>query len=281
MNILKDTKKITQNLVPNLNSALNTIIHSLTDIFYVHGRGKANLHIVDNIASYRCSIPTILAAQVKYYGQYAEDLIIQSLLKATLPEKYETRKIKYLDIGANHPINMSNTWLLYCDGMTGTLVEPNPDMFEDLISIRPNDVLIQGAIGTQQDIDRASLFVSNRHELSSLNKEFIQEYNETRKFDDNIKEIDVRLFDINQIIEEHYQEHGIDFLNIDVESLDFEILETMNFDKYKPKVICIEPSDCFSHLDNHKNSDRINKFLQHYSYHLVAETSANMIFLHI
>ena len=57
----------------------------------------------------------------KSFSQFGEDLIIDNALDI-LKEK----NISYLDIGANHPYFLSNSYYFYRKGANGTLVEPDP-----------------------------------------------------------------------------------------------------------------------------------------------------------
>src|SRR6266404_5627195 len=73
-------------------------------------------------------------------SQFGEDKIVASLL----PEKGT-----YLDIGAYHPHLYSNTYLLYKKGWSGTVVEPNPDMFVLWRVFRPKDTFVNCAVGSR------------------------------------------------------------------------------------------------------------------------------------
>src|SRR5215470_302661 len=55
------------------------------------------------------------------YSQFGEDLIISDLFN-----KLSIDRVSYLDIGANNPSFVSNTYLFYERGFRGVLVEPNP-----------------------------------------------------------------------------------------------------------------------------------------------------------
>ena len=56
----------------------------------------------------------------KTYSQYGEDLILSSAIEYLKIDE----NISYLDIGANHPMSLSNTYLLYKQGASGVLIEP-------------------------------------------------------------------------------------------------------------------------------------------------------------
>ena len=48
------------------------------------------------------------------------------------------------------------------------------------------------------------------------------------------------LVPINRIMTEHFPRGGPDFVSIDIESLDLAVLRTMDFSRFRPKVICTE-----------------------------------------
>ena len=60
----------------------------------------------------------------------------------------------------------------------------------------------------------------------------------------NIKEKDMQAFSLDEILNRNkYKNTKIDFLNIDVEGADLEVLEGLSFDKFKPELICLEIHD--------------------------------------
>ena len=72
------------------------------------------------------------------YSQCGEDLLVALVLQLIRG----SRPKKYLDIGANHPLNLSNTALLYADGVQGILIEPDPYFVNLLSNKRPRDKVL-------------------------------------------------------------------------------------------------------------------------------------------
>ena len=73
-----------------------------------------------------------------------------------------------------------------------------------------------------------------------------------------------------------YKNKQIDFLNIDAEGVDFQVLKSLDFNIYKPKLICIEmwrtnPKKSIKH-------NNIYKFLKNKNYKLIATEGANCLF---
>jgi len=68
----------------------------------------------------------------------------------------------------------------------------------------------------------------------------------------------------------------IDFLTIDVEGMDLEVLQSNNFYKYKPKVVLVEIfSSNFTDIDNNE----IAKFMKSYNYSIYSKTFNTIFFI--
>ena len=61
----------------------------------------------------------------------------------------------------------------------------------------------------------------------------------------------------------------IDFLNIDTEGNDLEVLKSLDFKRYKPKLICVELVDHFNPKQKEIKKHKIYKFLKNNKYQLV------------
>lgn len=166
------------------------------------------------------------------FAQQGEDLVADSLLTAlgaTTPT--------YLDIGAYDPILGSNTYHFYRKGGRGVLVEPNVSLTDRLRRVRPKDTVLPIGIGLD-DTPAADYFVFVQPQLNTFDKEQADRLvNEGgAKLERVVK---MPLVNVNRVIAEHFGA-APDFLSVDVEGLDLAILKTLDFGKYRPKVICAE-----------------------------------------
>lgn len=235
----------------------------LSNLLNIHGKKDPNFCVLDQIAQKSCSVPTILSADVRSFAQYGEDVIVKGLLLAHAKERYREKKIFYLDIGANHPVNMSNTWLFYEEGMMGVLVEPNSALHEEIARTRPRDILIKGAVATG-DEKEADFFIPRHHELASLRSDFINAYHKQRGLSgDAIECVRVQTFDINAV----------------VEGADLDILRSLDLTRYRPTIICVEPSTGIVGCGLEDNDELIKNYLADQGYVFAAATPANMIYL--
>src|SRR5258706_16460712 len=75
------------------------------------------------------------------YSQSGEDIIITNLFT-----RLGIKNPSYLDIGANEPVAVSNTYRLYTRGSKGVCIEPNPVMYNKLKKKRKRDVCINAGV---------------------------------------------------------------------------------------------------------------------------------------
>ncbi len=169
-----------------------------------------------------------------YYAQVAEDVLAQAL--------FHTLKIespRYLDIGAFHPIYSNNTYLLYQRGCRGVLVEPNVDLIELLKKERPGDTVLNAGIGFTAATE-ADYYVMTLPQWNTFSKEeaerSVKESNNEVKIERVVK---MPLLSINDVIAKHF-DGKVNFISIDTEGLDLDILKSLDFTKYRPEVFCVE-----------------------------------------
>ena len=210
------------------------------------------------------------------YSQNGEDLIIKNLFN-----RLRIPRPTYLDIGANHPVYISNTYLLYVKGSSGVCVEPNEILYKKIKALRKRDVVLNAgvAFNEQRESDFYQ-FPYKAHGLSTFSQKEAEFWEITGN--ENIgkftpeKVIRMPLLRINDIIREHFSSSP-NFISIDVEGLDLEILKTLDFTEYRPEVFCIE---CIRYLDNNKeetDNDILN-FMKEAGYFVYADTHINTIF---
>lgn len=80
------------------------------------------------------------------------------------------------------------------------------------------------------------------------------------------------------IFKKHFSDKAPDFISMDVEGMEFQILKAMNLDKYTPKVICLETVDYSNDGRSEKNTALID-FVKNKGYVVYADTGINTIFI--
>ena len=168
------------------------------------------------------------------YSIEAEDLLVDTAFHVVL--KQFTTGV-YLDIGAAHPVESSNTYYFYKRGWRGICVEPNPDFCSLYPEFRPHDKLYNIGLSS-----KAGTFQYNTFEHAYLNGFYGQDIVDWHISVNKQKYLGCTELECREIGEflENEISSSIDFLNIDVETLDEKILSAWRWDICKPTVICAE-----------------------------------------
>ena len=200
-----------------------------------------NLHILQNIY-----IKNNFFFRKKSYSMDKEDLVIDEYFK-------NKNKGFYVDVGCYHPLQRNNTMLLYQKGWRGINIDISDFSIKLFKFLRPDDFNLNVAVSNKEgEID---MFFQKK--LSQLST--IKENSAKNAFQGNILNKKILSRKLTSILEQgKYKDQKIDFLNVDAEGADFEVLQSLDFNKYSPELICIEViekdlenSDVFNFL--HKN----------------------------
>lgn len=206
------------------------------------------------------------------FSAYGEDLIVFAWLEAAGVSPAEAT---YLDVGAAHPQRLSNTFLLYRHGAKGVLVEPDPEQAAFLQAQRPRDTVLNAGVAfderRQADLIRLSTRLFNTFHEDQAGKVVSASENWRPDQRQCVKDrVRVELIPINDIMQEHFSEARLDFLSIDVEAKDFDVLQSLDIARWKPRLICIEAS---------APESTVSPYLSPFGYSLVARTPDNLVYL--
>lgn len=205
------------------------------------------------------------------YSQSGEDLIINFASKAMRIEFPS-----YLDIGAHTPVALNNTYLFYKSGSKGVCIEADPDLFKVFKKKRRRDISLNCGIG-HQDSGQSDFYLMTNSTLNTFSKE---EAKRCESYGTNfIKSvIKVPIFGINSILEKYFAGNSPDIISIDVEGLDFAIISAIDFDRWRPKIFCIETLT-YSETRKEEKNEAIISFLKSKDYIVYGDTYINTIFV--
>ena len=207
------------------------------------------------------------------YSQAGEDRIL-----AFLFDTMGIKNLSYLDIGANHPEICNNTYLFYRRHSKGVLIEPDPAFNKVLQKARPNDKIIQAAISDKQT-GEADFYIFNEPSINTLSKEEAIIRQQSGKY--YIKETQkIQLLTIEKIITDYLNNSVPHLISLDVEGVDFDVLNAFDFTKYPVPVWVIETCE---YSENHikPKITSIIDLMKAKGYFIYADTYINTIFVNV
>lgn len=203
------------------------------------------------------------------FSQMGEDLIVWNVLHSLLKPAEKCTQT-YIDVGANDAYALSNTALMYMHGWSGLLVEPNPVLAKRLEQARPRDRVLQAGVGSKRNL-AADFHVFKDDVLSTFSPGESSRYREMGHMLDKV--ISIPIITLDQVFEEL---PAPDFLNLDIEGLDVEVVESADWRRYRPAVICVE-TGVYSMPP--RRDPTVARLLERRGYFLYADTFNNSILL--
>ncbi len=201
------------------------------------------------------------------YSQCGEDLILDYL------NHHKTTGF-YVDVGANDPRVFSNTYFFYKKGWNGLVVEPNLQKLSQYSYWRKRDVRVRCAVGPQGSF---TFYTFKEDALNTMSEEVARSYeNMGHKI---LSTETVPSLPLSDIFKEQNIKH-IDFLSIDTEGQNFEVLQTNDWNTYRPNFVVVETAE-FDKPDDESLEEKYNTYMEHVGYKKVANTTMNSIYKNI
>jgi FkbM family methyltransferase len=165
------------------------------------------------------------------YAQNREDFLIAAFFP-------DVEAGHYVDVGAGHPEEQSVTKLLYDRGWSGINIEPIPELAAALRAERPRDLTLQVALAATAG--EATFRQYTGWGLSTLNAEMAAEHQaHPTSWTDEYTEYNVETVTLAGVLEEHPLPHAHVF-KVDVEGAEYDVLSGVDWDRFKPDLVCIE-----------------------------------------
>jgi FkbM family methyltransferase len=161
----------------------------------------------------------------------------------------------YIDCGANDGINQSTTWFYEKTlNWRGILIEPIPQVFEMLKKNRSKDNIFVNAALVSKRFAKKYIDI-NFNPLDTLTGSVL--YNNKNSKKNLVKAVTLSsIFKNNKI-------KKVDFFSLDVEGYEFEVLQGINFKKFKFKYILVETA----------NPKKLNNFFLKKNYNFIERLS--------
>jgi len=222
---------------------------------------RCPLHIADELYSYKFNWFNNIS-----FSQEGEDLVINRFLN-------NQEKGFYVDIGAHHPIRFSNTYKFYLMGWRGINIDAMPGSMSLFNQIRPNDTNLELAVSNKPET--LTYYIFNEPALNTFSEEEAKSH-ENNNLYHIIDKKNIKMSTLASILDSYLpNDTQIDFMSVDVEGLDLLVLESNNWNKYKPSMLLVE--SLRENLDSIDNN-LIYKYLKEQGYDLVAKTYNTLFF---
>jgi len=169
------------------------------------------------------------------WSQEGEDMVLRRIFG-------QTRNGFYVDVGAHHPKRFSNTHRLYLRGWRGINIDAMPGSMRLFKRHRPRDINLE--IGISRERKVMQYFIFNEPALNGFSSEVANARVKTggRYKIDNV--VNIATYPLGEILECNLNSgQKIDLLTIDVEGLDFEVLQSNDWFKFRPNYILVEILD--------------------------------------
>jgi FkbM family methyltransferase len=162
------------------------------------------------------------------FAQEGEDLVLARLFE------HQATGI-YVDVGAHHPVRFSNTYLLHRRGWRGVNIDAAPGSMAAFEHMRPDDINLEVGITAREETRAFHVF--DEPALNTFDSERARSLDRPPYKIVNV--CDVRCAPLSNILREHAI-GVIDLLSIDAEGFDFEVLQTVDWEVARPKVVITE-----------------------------------------
>ncbi|MDO8863478.1 FkbM family methyltransferase [Haliea sp. E1-2-M8] len=200
------------------------------------------------------------------WSQEGEDMVLRRIFD-------NKEKGFYVDVGAHHPKRFSNTYLFYRRGWSGINVDAMPGSMDLFEKWRPRDINLE--VGVAQMTGTLGYYVFNEPALNGFSAELSQERDQGDS-SYRIKEvINIKVQPLADILATHLNDIEIDFLTVDVEGLDLEVLKSNDWSKYRPKYVLAEILNCDP---ERLNESPIGQFMQDIQYGFYAKQMNTLFF---
>ena len=161
------------------------------------------------------------------YAQNFEDVMLWRALK-------HVERGFYIDAGANDPVLDSVTKAFYLRGWRGINVEPAKHLHQRLVADRPRDINLCVALSSRSG--EVDFFEIGESGLSTIDAEVARRHAESGR---DVRRYRVHSLTLREVCELH-RVTEVQFLKIDVEGAEEDVLRGMDFDRVRPWIVLIE-----------------------------------------
>jgi FkbM family methyltransferase len=202
------------------------------------------------------------------WSQYGEDIVLSWLF-------LHKKDGFFVDVGAYHPKKLSNTYWFYERGWRGINIEPDIDSVKEFEKYRPLDINLNCGIYSRKSELPYYRFAENN--LNTFNELVANEQIQNGKV--FLEKVIVPVNRLDNILDTYSEGRELDLLSIDVEGFEIEVLNSNNWERYNPKIVCLE--DWNIDVVEYIEKSETHKFMQSLGYKLVSKVIDSCIYSRI
>ena len=207
---------------------------------------------------------TIAGFNNKSYSQEGEDMILRRIFE-------HQQKGFYIDVGAHHPKRFSNTYYFYRRGWKGINIDCSPGSMDLFKTKRKNDINLECAISDK--FEQLKLHTYNEPAINTFVPDLWSGQTTNYVL---MKTIEMETVTLEYVLSQYLKkDKTIDFLSIDVEGMDINVLRSNNWELFRPKIVLVED---VSSNEEFISGSKITQFMNSQAYVLYAKTVNTLIF---
>lgn len=202
------------------------------------------------------------------YSQEGEDMVLRGF--------YEGKKRYrgfYIDVGAHHPYRFSNTMYFYQKGWRGINIEPSPHAMKWFQLFRKNDTNLN--LGVSAQPQTLTYYCFNEPALNGFCQEVTRKRDGLHSRYHLIKTIPIPTLPLRDILKNNLpRDIHIDFMSVDAEGFDLIVLQSNDWERFRPQFVLVEEEIDFNAL----HASQIYRFMRAQEYKLIAKTKRTLFF---
>ncbi|MFL6255475.1 MAG: FkbM family methyltransferase [Pyrinomonadaceae bacterium] len=165
------------------------------------------------------------------FSQEGEDMLLARIFEGR-------ERGFYVDVGAHHPQRFSNTYYFYLRGWRGINIDAAPGSMKPFQTVRSGDINLEIPISDSRQV--LTYYSFNEPALNTFLKEVAAERDGLDDFR-IVSEQQLETRTLAEVLDEHLAPGAeIDFMSVDVEGLDYQVLKSNDWARFRPRVVLVE-----------------------------------------
>jgi FkbM family methyltransferase len=223
--------------------------------------------IAANKASLLIRLHAEMDTGLSFPGQADQDLLAYLYFRGK-------RSGFFLDIGAHDGRTYSNSYVFEQLGWQGACVEPLPPVFEQLKQNRRCDCY-QAALSDQSASAAGFIYAVGVDTLSGLESKLAPGHKDwIVREQGRAERITVKTITFDELMSHYPDIHRIDFLSLDVEGAEMDILKTIDFNTYQFGLIAVECAG-----EKPGEGEELRAFMAERGYGVLADLGLDLMFI--